>query len=482
MGRKNQKLNIFFFPFLAYGHMIPALDMAKLFAARGVKTTIITTPLNAPFFSKTIQRTRFLAQEIHIETIEFPSKESGLFQGCENVDSVPSQELVIPFYEATATLREPLEQLLGEHLPTCLVADMFFPWTTDAAAKFGIPRIVFHGMSFLSLSAWESIRLYEPHNKVLSDSEPFLIPNLPSEIKLTRFQLPEFIRQNVNNSMTKLLKEAEESGVRSYGVVVNSFYELEPAFADHYKKVLGVKAWQIGPFSLSNKENKEKSQRGVETSIDEEECLNWLNSKKPNSVVYVSFGSIAKFSASQLVEIALGLEASGQQFIWVVRCGTKNGDGNEDWLPEGFEERMEGKGLVIRGWAPQLLILDHEAVGAFVTHCGWNSTLEGVCAGVPMVTWPVFADHFFNEKLLTQVLKVGVGVGVQKWVRWEGDSVKREAVAKAVKYVMEGGEEIKEMRKKARALGVMAKRAVEEGGSSYSDLSALIEELRALAS
>lgn len=481
MGRKNHELNIFFFPFLAYGHMIPALDMAKLFASRGVKTTIVTTPLNAPFFSKTIQRARLLPQEIHIKIIQFPSQESGLFRGCENVDTVSSQELVMSFYEATALLREPLEQLLCEQRPTCLVADMFFPWTTDAAAKFGIPRIVFHGMSFLSLSAWESIKLYQPHSRVSSDSQPFLIPNLPCEIILTRLQLPEFVRQNANNSMTKLLKEAEESGGRSYGVIVNSCYELEPAYADHYKKVLGMKAWHIGPFSLSNKDNEEKAQRGVQTSIDEEECLNWLQSKKPNSVVYVSFGSVAKFSASQLMEIALGLEASEQQFIWVVRCETKNGNGNEDWLPEGFEERMEGKGLVIRGWAPQLLILDHEAVGAFVTHCGWNSTLEGVSAGVPMVTWPVFADHFFNEKLLTQILKIGVGVGVQKWVRWEGDSVGREAVAKAVKYVMEGGEEIERMRKRAKALGAMAKRAVEEGGSSYSDLSALIEELRALA-
>ncbi|XVE93402.1 hypothetical protein REPUB_Repub01dG0189000 [Reevesia pubescens] len=121
----------------------------------------------------------------------------------------------------------------------------------------------------------------------------------------------------------------------------------------------------------------------------------------------------------------MALEASEQQFIWVVRR-QKNNEEEEDWLLEGFEKRMEGKGVIIRGWAPQVLILDHEAVGRFVTHCGWNSTLEGVSAGVPMVTWPVFADQFYNEKLLTQVLKIGVDVGVQQYVRTVGDFVKTD--------------------------------------------------------
>ncbi|XP_042957819.1 UDP-glucose flavonoid 3-O-glucosyltransferase 7-like [Carya illinoinensis] len=115
------------------------------------------------------------------------------------------------------------------------------------------------------------------------------------------------------------------------------------------------------------------------------------------------------------MEIAMGLEASGQQFIWVVKKD-KNEKEDEDWLPMGFEKRMEGKGLIIRGLAPQVLILDHEAVGGFVTHCGWNSTLEGVTAGLPMVTWPLFSEQFVNEKLVTEVLKIGVPVGAQQYV------------------------------------------------------------------
>ena len=447
------------------------MDMAKLFAARGVKATLVTTPRNVPSFSKT------RGINIDIQTIKFPAVEAGLPEGCENIDSIENSiEMFDNFLKATKMLQQPLEQLLQDFQPSCLVADVFFPWATDIAAKFGIPRLVFHGTCSFSLSVNHSLRQYEPHKKVSSDSEPFVIPNFPGEIKLTRMQLPNFIKHEVETDLSKFLKEAVESVLKSYGVVVNSFYELEPAYAEHYKKVIGRKTWHIGPVSLCNKNYEDRARRGKEPSIDEHECLRWLGTKKPNSVVYICFGSIANFSDSQLMEIAMGLEASEQQFIWVVKKG-KNEKEEEDWLPKGFEKRMEGKGLILRGWAPQVLLLDHEAVGGFVTHCGWNSTLEGVTAGVPMVTWPLSAEQFYNEKLVTQVLKVGVDVGVRRWIRVVEDCIKRDAIEKAVKRIMVG-EETDGIRSRAKVLGEMAKRAVEEGGSSYSDLNALIEELK----
>ena len=478
MGTENPQLHIIFFPSMALSHMILTIDIAKLFAARGVKSTTVTTPHNVPFVSKAIERSKSPGFKIDIQIIKFPSLEAGLPEGCENLDSLESPGMFPTFFIATAMLQQQLEQLLQDHHPSCLVADMFFPWATDAAAKFGIPRLVFHGTGFFSLCAVDSVRVYEPHKKVLSDSETFVIPNLPGEIKLTKMQLPDFItRQEIfEKGLSKLLKEAMESDSRCYGVVVNSFYELEPDYADHYRRVLGRKAWHIGPVSLCNKDAEDKAQRGKEASIDEHECLKWLGTKKPNSVVYICFGSMANFSNSQLMEIAMGLEASGQQFIWVVRKGKNYEKEEADWVPIGFEKRMKGKGLIIKGWAPQVLILDHEAVGGFVTHCGWNSTLEAVTAGVPMVTWPMAAEQFYNEKFLTHILKIGVSVGVLQWSR-EGDGIKREAVEKAVSQIMVG-EEAEEMRGRAKAVGEMGRRAVEEWGSSYSDFNALIEELR----
>ncbi|KAF7811006.1 scopoletin glucosyltransferase-like [Senna tora] len=473
MGSENHKLHIFFLPFPAHGHMIPMVDMARLFAARGVRATIVTTPLNLPLVSNTIGTTKTTTEVPDIVTIEFPCVEAGLPQGCENFDSIPSLSLIPKFLQATKLLQESFERLLLQHHPDSLVADLFFPWATDSADKFGIPRIVFHGSCSFSMSATECVSLHKPHKNVSSDSEPFVIPNLPGEIKITRMVLPDFVRNDEDNEMTRTQKQCKEAELRSYGVVMNSFYGLEHVYADYYREILGKKAWFIGPVSLCNRDVKEKSYRGKQASIDEHECLKWLDSKKPNSVVYICFGSRSDFTQPQLRELAMGLEASGQDFIWVVNKSKKEDD---QWLPEGFEKRMEGKGLIIRGWAPQVLILDHEAVGGFVTHCGWNSTLEGISAGVAMVTWPLSAEQFYNEKFVTEVLGIGVAVGVKKWVRMVGDSVGKEAIEKGVRRIMEG-EEAEEMRNKVKEFAKMARQAVEEGGSSYLELSALIQEL-----
>ncbi|KAM7474104.1 hypothetical protein LguiB_021347 [Lonicera macranthoides] len=474
--QKQKQQHMFFFPMMAHGHMIPTLDMAKLFSSSttaAVKSTIITTPLNAPAFSSSIR-----SSKIDLQILEFPSAAAGLPEGVENLDHCTSNEMHITFIKATALLQEPLERLLGELRPDCLVADMFFPWATRAASRFGIPRLVFHGTSFFAICAWESMRMYKPFKDAESDSEPFVLPNLPHEIKLLRTQLGQLEREEIKNDFTELLNQMKDSDSESYGVIMNSFFELEPDYANYFRKVLKRKAWHVGPLSLCNKEIEDKAMREKKAAIDEHECLKWLDYHKPNSVIYVCFGTIASISAAQLYEIAMGLEGSDQPFIWVVRR-SRNEAENDMWLPDGFEERTKRRGLVIRGWAPQVLLLDHEAVGGFVTHCGWNSTLEGVCAGVPMVTWPVFAEQFYNEKLVTEILRIGVSVGVKEWSRVANEGIRREVVEKSVKRIMVE-EEGKEMRRRAKELKEKAKQAIEEGGSFYKDLSALIEELSSL--
>ncbi|KAK4563178.1 hypothetical protein RGQ29_005617 [Quercus rubra] len=480
MNSESDQLHVLFFPLMAHGHMLPTLDIARLFSARGVKTTIITTPKNAPLFTKTLEKIQNSFTKISLKIVHFPAKEVGLPEGFENLDLVTDLQVHRKFFAATSLLQQPLDDLLQELHPHGLVADMFFPWATDIASKYRIPSLIFHGTSFFSMCAMHCVEQYMPHKTVKSDTEPFVLPGLPDEIKLTSLQLADHTRLGLENDFTRMMDRAKETEKRSFGMLVNSFYELEPAYVDHYRNVIGRKAWHVGPVSLCNRNAEEKAQRGTESSIDEHECLRWLGSKKPNSVVYVCFGTNSRFPASQLREIALGLEGSGQEFIWVVRKDNNDGEqegDKEDWLPEGYEKRMEGKGLIIRGWAPQVLILEHESVGGFVTHCGWNSALEGISAGLPMVTWPIFAEQFYNEKLITDVLKIGVGVGAQQWIKLVGDYIKKEALEKAVKEVMVG-EKAEERRGRAKALGEMAKRAVEEGGSSYTDLGVLIGELR----
>lgn len=284
------------------------------------------------------------------------------------------------------------------------------------------------------------------------------------------------------------MKISEGTG---FGTVINSFYDLEPAYVDYLRNVLKKKIWLVGPVSLCNKKTEDKTERGKNSTIDEKSCLDFLNSKEPNSVLYISFGSTARLPPKQLREIAYALEACDEvPFIWVIGKTFKSPENQEteeydDVLPDGFEARMKEskKGLIIRGWVPQLLILEHVAIGGFMTHCGWNSTLEGVTSGVPMMTWPLSAEQFSNEKLVSEVSRIGVEVGSEEWVSWDKERkvlVGREKVEIAVKKVMMKKEETEEMRRRSREMKEKARRAVEEGGSSYGDIDALIQELKAI--
>ncbi|KAK6241083.1 hypothetical protein SCA6_006472 [Theobroma cacao] len=457
MDSKSPRVEMFFFPYVGGGHQIPMIDIARMFAAHGAKSTIISTPKHALSFQTTILRD----------------------QQSVNVD-IADTDMSAPPQTDTSLLQEPLKSLLLQRRPDCIVHDMFHRWAADVIdnLEVDIPRIVFNGNGCFSNCARENITKFKPHEMVGSDYEPFVIPGLPDRIELTRSQLPvlRFRQQHMRKPEDK-----------SLGVVVNSFYELEPAYAEYFKKELGNRAWLVGPVSLYNRNIADKVERGKEASIDAQGVLSWLDSKEPHSVLYISFGSLARLAPEQLLEIAHGLQASNQPFIWVIgkvfKAEGKEEENEKNWFPSGFEERMkESKnGLIIRGWAPQLLILEHASVGGFMTHCGWNSTLEGVSCGVPMITWPISAEQFYNEKLITDVLKIGVKVGSVDWLSWNMEpraAVGREKVEAAVKRLMGGGEEAVEMRTKARQIGEMANRAV-EGGSSYKDAVALLKEFKA---
>lgn len=203
-------------------------------------------------------------------------------------------------------------------------------------------------------------------------------------------------------------------------------------------------------------------------------------------MIYACLGSLNRLAPSQLIELGLGLEASRRPFIWVIRGGYKREEMEKLLSEDGFEERVKGRGFLIWGWAPQVLILSHPAGGGFLTHCGWNSTVEGICAGVPMVTWPLFAEQFFNEKFVVQVLEIGVRVGVEVVMHWGDEEkfgvlVKKENVKEAVEKVMGEGKEREERRERATKLEQMAKKAIEEGGSSYLNVKLLVEDIMQLA-
>ncbi|XP_039144070.1 UDP-glycosyltransferase 73C6-like [Dioscorea cayenensis subsp. rotundata] len=466
-------------PAMAQGHMIPMIDMARLIASRGVHVTFVTTPLNAARNNTIINSMHGSGLPIHFLILPFPCIEAGLPEGCENLDMLPTGDLMKTFLDACRLLKNPLINHLKaqNHLSpqSLIISDASLPWTREVSRELSIPKLFFNGFGCFALLCCFKIHEHKIHQAITDENELFVIPGLPDRIELTRAQTPGFSIKE----MEKYMVEMREAEIEADGVVVNSFDELESQYCEWYQKTTGKKVWMIGPLSLSNKKIGDVAARGNKAAIDEGLCMSWLDSMKPSSVLYVSFGSMAHTKLDQLVELGLSLEASQKPFIWVIRDGEKVAD-VEEWLSEGFEERTRSRGLIIRGWAPQVMILSHQAVGGFMTHCGWNSTLEGVTAGVPMITWPHFAEQFINEKLIVQVLKIGVSVGVKhpgrQWVEDKGDAlvVEKEMIEKAVVRLMGGGTEAEEMRKRAKMLGEMAVRGMEEGGSSYQTLSNLI--------
>ena len=172
------------------------------------------------------------------------------------------------------------------------------------------------------------------------------------------------------------------------------------------------------------------------------------------------------------------MEASNQPFIWVIK-DVERTPAVDKWLSEGFEERVSTRGLVIKGWAPQMVILSHPAIGGFMTHCGWNSTLEAMSAGVPMITWPYFGDQFVNEKLVVDVLGMGVVTGVKlpfSYLKEDSPpAAKADDIEEAISRLMDKGEEGEDRRKRAKELAEKAVRAIKGGGSSMENIAHLIK-------
>ncbi|AES79667.1 soyasapogenol B glucuronide galactosyltransferase [Medicago truncatula] len=483
--QSHNKLHVVFLPYPAIGHMNPMIDTARLFAKHGVNVTIILTHANASRFQKSIDSDVSLGYSIKTQLLQFPSAQVGLPEGIENMNDATSREMLSKVTRGVWMLKDSFEVLFKDLQPDCIVTDMMYPWTVESAAKLNIPRIHFCSSSYFSDCGIYFVRKYKPHYNLVSDTQKFTIPCLPHTVEMTRLQLCDWERET--NVMTAIFEPNYVSAERSYGSLYNSFHELESDYENLSKTTIGIKSWSVGPVSAwANKDDKRKANRGhTEKSIGKQtELLNWLNLKQNESVLYVSFGSQTRFPHAQLVEIAHGLENSGHNFIWVIKKDDKVEDG-EGFLQE-FEERMKesNKGYIIWDWAPQLLILDHPATRGIVTHCGWNSILESLNSGLPMITWPVSSEQFYNEKLLVDVLKIGVPAGAKVNKFWMNitvdEMVRREEITKAVEILMGSGQESKEMRMRAKKLGDAAKRTIEEGGDSYNNLIQLIDELKSL--
>lgn len=282
---------------------------------------------------------------------------------------------------------------------------------------------------------------------------------MPGTPSFKRDHLPSvFRRYRESDPDSALVKESFEMNAQSWGCVFNTFRGLDGSYLDHLRVEFGhPRFFAVGPLCLN---------RSDSDPDGGSEVLKWLDQwEEDGSVLYVCFGSQKVLSKEQVEALGLGLERSGARFIWVVKDGY-------GFLPDGFEDRVSGRGLVATGWVPQVEILGHRAVGGFLSHCGWNSVLEAVVAGVVILGWPMEADQFVNARLLVD--DVGVAVRVSEGTDYVPDP---DELGRVIAGSMVGDSLQK---RRAEVLREEAVKGVGKGGRSSKELDDLVEALMKL--
>ncbi|PWA80794.1 UDP-glycosyltransferase 88B1 [Artemisia annua] len=354
-----------------------------------------------------------------------------------------------------------------------VILDFFSNAAFEVAKSLKLPTYYFYTGGASGLCVF--LHLPTIHNtteKSIKDLNTYFdIPGVPP---IHSSDMPKLLFDRNSNPYKMFLKTAINMGQAS-GLIANSFVGFEQRAVNTLRDGKCIPdgptppVYLVGPLIAA----------GNQLDSSENECLKWLNSQPSKSVVFLCFGSLGVFKKDQLKEIAIGLEKSGKKFLWVVRDppsddkNKPNSSGKEprldDILPEGFLARTSDKGLVVKNWAPQPAILSHDSVGGFVSHCGWNSTLEAVVAAVPMVAWPLYAEQSMNRVYLAKEIKVALAVKMSP-----DGFVTSEALAESVRDLMEG-DKGKAVREQNLEMSRRAKAAMEDGGSSRAELFKLTE-------
>ncbi|KFK44332.1 hypothetical protein AALP_AA1G244400 [Arabis alpina] len=466
-----QKPHVVCVPFPAQGHINPMLKVAKLLHAKGFHVTFV----NTIYSHNRLLRSRGPNALDGLSSFRFESIPDGLPE-----TSADAMQDVLALCESTmknslAPFKELLHRLnSGDDVPpvSCIVSDGVMSFTLDAAKELGVPEVLFWTTSACGFLAYLHFYLFVEKGLCPLKDESCLdtkIDWIPSMRNLRLRDIPSFIRATSpeDKMLNFFIHETDRAKLAS-AIILNTFDDLEHDVI-HYMESILPPIYSIGPLNLLvNQEIYEDSEIGRMGSNlwrEESECLDWLDTKSRNSVVYVNFGSLTVMSAKHLVEFAWGLAATRKDFAWVIRPDVVVGDVAmvpPEFLTETVDRRM------LASWCPQEKVLSHPAVGGFLTHSGWNSTLESLSNGVPMVCWPFFAEQQLNCKFCCEEWKVGMEMG--------GD-VKREEVEAVVRKLMDG-EKGKKMREKVEEWRHLAKEAIDhKRGSSELNFEMVVNNV-----
>ncbi|CAI9097981.1 OLC1v1034512C1 [Oldenlandia corymbosa var. corymbosa] len=365
-----------------------------------------------------------------------------------------------------------IDELVGNLLnsesdspPTCLIADTFYIWGSTIATKYKLVHVSFWTEPALVLTLYYHLDILRKNGHFASpDNRKDMIDYIPGVRAIEPSDLMSYLQaDDIWTVVHRVIYKAFEDVKRADMIICNTIQELEPETISALHKKQPTYA--IGPVFPAG-----FTKSSVATSLwSESDCTHWLNDKPAGSVLYVSFGSYAHTSKKDIVEIAHGLSLSGLSFIWVVRPDIVSSD-ETDFLPPGFEEQVKNRGLIVP-WCRQIAVISHPAIGGFLSHCGWNSTLESIWCSVPLICYPLVTDQFTNRKLVVNDWKIGINL-------CDKESITREEVADKVKclmngYIMDGlRASINEVRKKLE-------NALSAEGSSARNFDEFVENIQA---
>ncbi|KAK1359344.1 UDP-glycosyltransferase 83A1 [Heracleum sosnowskyi] len=386
-------IHVLAIPFPAQGHVIPMMELAKKLARHGFKVTFVNTD--------------FIHSVVMNASTEKGDEDD---DGIRKVSIPDGLELISDSRNNFGRLSEAMQRVMPQKLEEliekmnddgmkikCVFADNCMTWALRVAKKMGIKGVAFCPAPVTSLALFLTIPklindgIINEDGSIVKQQHVHLSPTMPA-ISTETFPWVCFTDMNLRRSAFQHFVTSTEDLKYADKIISNSSVELEPDAFSSFPNMLAV-----GPLLASNS----LGNQGGNFWPEDLACLSWLDQQPVSSVIYVAFGSSGNPDQKQVEEIGLGLELTGRPFLWVVRPGTNNEAAEE---LGHFEERIGGRGLVVR-WAPQEKVLRHPSVACFVSHCGWNSTLEGVSNGVPIICWPYSADQFLNERVICESWK-----------------------------------------------------------------------------
>ncbi|XP_004496937.1 gallate 1-beta-glucosyltransferase 84A24 [Cicer arietinum] len=467
MGSK-APIHILLVSYPAQGHINPLLRLAKCLAAKGSSVIFTTTKKAGKDMQTGCNITDKTVTPIGDGSLTFNFFDDG-FKEDDPIrtnlsDYTPQLEHVgkkhvSKIIKNYADLKTPI---------SCIINNIFIPWVCDVATEHKIPFAILWSESSAVFTAYYNY--FHKLARFPSKPEPYIDVQLCS-LLLKHNEIPDLLHPFNNYPfLGTLILEQIKNLSKALCVLVDTYEELEHDFIDYISNK-SVVIRPIGPLFNNPKIKCASNIRGDFVKSDDCNIIEWLNSKPLSSVVYISFGTIVSLPQEQVNEIAYGLLNSKQvSFLWVLKVKTPP---NEIVLPDGFLEETNGRGKVVK-WGPQVEVLAHPSLACFITHCGWNSSMEAIALGVPVLTFPAWGDQVTNAKFLVDVFGVGIRLG---YSRAENKLVSRDEVKKCLLEVM-AGEKAEELKKNAIKWKKAAEAAVAVGGSSDWHLNAFIEDIK----